>query len=235
MIQIGAAKLDPALAAQVRPKLGCTLQQVFGMGEGLLCLTRLDDPDELVLHTQGRPISPHDEILLVDEEGSPVPPGEPGILLVRGPYTTRGYYRSPELNARSFVDGWYNTGDIVRVTPEGYLVVSGREKDVINRGGEKINAEEIETFALDVPGIKHAAAVAMPDAELGEVVCLYVVTTKPVSLQDIHALMLAAGAARFKLPERLVVVDELPATGIGKVDKKALRADIASRQVSEAA
>ncbi|GAB3717151.1 (2,3-dihydroxybenzoyl)adenylate synthase [Amycolatopsis oliviviridis] len=230
MIQIGAAKLDPSLAAQVRPKLGCTLQQVFGMGEGLLCLTRLDDPDELILHTQGKPISPHDEIRLVDEEGAPVPPGEPGILLVRGPYTTRGYYRSPELNARSFVEGgWYNTGDIVRVTPEGYLVVSGREKDVINRGGEKINAEEIESFALELAGVKHAAAVAMPDPELGEVVCLYVVATDSVALKDVHDLMLAAGAARFKLPERLVVVDALPATGIGKVDKKALRADIAER------
>ncbi|MFD5094970.1 AMP-binding protein [Amycolatopsis thailandensis] len=132
MIQIGSAELDPSLAARVRPKLGCTLQQVFEVGEGLLCLTRLDDPDELILHTRGKPISPHDELRLVDDEGSPVAPGEPGILLVRGPYTARGYYRSPELNARSFADGgWYDTGEVVRLTPEGYLVVSEREKKAL--------------------------------------------------------------------------------------------------------
>ncbi|MGK4584664.1 (2,3-dihydroxybenzoyl)adenylate synthase [Kitasatospora sp. HPMI-4] len=232
LLQVGAARLAPADASRIGPELGCTLQQVFGMGEGLLCLTRPDDPAEVVLHTQGRPICPDDELRIVDEQGEPVPPGEPGALLTRGPYTLRGYYDSPELNARAFVgDGWYCTGDLVRRTPEGNLVVVGREKDVINRGGEKIHAEEVETFALLVEGVDQAAAVAMPDPELGETVCLFVVPApgRTVDVSEVRAVMLAAGVARFKLPERLVAVDALPVTAIGKVDKKALRTEAARR------
>lgn len=227
LLQVGAARLPDAVAGRIGPKLGCTVQQVFGMGEGLLCLTRPDDPAEVVHRTQGRPVSPDDEILLVDADGEPVPAGEPGVLLTRGPYTPRGYYRSPELNARAFVgDGWYCTGDVVRQTADGNLVVVGREKDVINRGGEKITAEEIETFAGKVDGVREAAAVAMPDARLGEAVCLFVVpaTGRQVDLAAVREVMLDAGLARFKLPERLVTVDALPMTGVGKIDKKALRA-----------
>ncbi|PWU52123.1 2,3-dihydroxybenzoate-AMP ligase [Micromonospora globispora] len=235
LLQVGAARLPGAVAGQIGPKLGCTLQQVFGMGEGLLCLTRLDDPAEVVQHTQGRPISPDDEILVVDADGEPVPPGEPGVLLTRGPYTPRGYYRAPELNARAFVgDGWYCTGDVVRQTADGSLVVVGREKDVINRGGEKITAEEVETFAGKVDGVSQAAAVAMPDAQLGEAVCLFVVpaTGRQVDLADVREVLLDAGLARFKLPERLVTIDAMPMTGVGKVDKKALRAHV-SRLLDE--
>ncbi|KZB87455.1 (2,3-dihydroxybenzoyl)adenylate synthase [Amycolatopsis regifaucium] len=230
VVQVGAARLSAEDAEEIGPKLGCRLQQVFGMGEGLLCVTRLDDPPEIVNHTQGRPISEDDELRVIDEEGRPVPPGEPGVLLVRGPYTPRSYYRSPEIDARSFVDdGWYHTGDIVRRTPDGYLIITGREKDLINRGGEKISAEEIETFALQLDGVTHAAAVAMPDRELGEQVCLFVVVTEgtKVELADVWSVMIAAESAKFKLPARLVTIDALPLTPIGKVDKKALRADIA--------
>lgn len=232
LLQVGASRLADSVASEIGPKLGCTLQQVFGMSEGLLCLTRLDDPAEVINHTQGRPICPDDEIRVVDEEGVPVAEGVPGVLLTRGPYTTRGYYRSPELNAQAFVDdGWYCTGDVVRRTPDGNLIVAGRVKDVINRGGEKINAEEIENFAHQVDGVRYAAAVAMPDRELGEVVCLFVVPVagKRVDLADVRAVMTDVGLARFKLPERLVTVDTLPRTAIGKVDKKALRTDINKR------
>ncbi len=236
LLQVGAARLSPTVAGQIGPALGCRLQQVFGMGEGLLCLTRLDDPPEVVHHTQGRPISPDDEIRVVDEAGAPVAPGEPGVLLTRGPYTLRGYYRSPELDAVAFVgDGWYHTGDVVRQTPDGNLVVAGREKDLINRGGEKISAEEIEGFALRLDGVDHAAAVAMPDPELGERVCLFVVPTagRLVEVAEVRAVMLAAGLASFKLPERLFAVGSLPTTPLGKVDKKALRADVARRLDTE--
>ncbi|GHG45674.1 (2,3-dihydroxybenzoyl)adenylate synthase [Streptomyces griseocarneus] len=236
LVQVGAARLTPEAARRVKPVLGCTLQQVFGMAEGLLCLTRLDDPDEVVHHTQGRPISPDDEIRIVGEDGEPVAPGEPGVLLARGPYTARSYYDSPATDARSFTeDGWYRTGDIVRRGPGGNLVVTGREKDVVNRGGEKINAEEVEAFALRARGVAHAAAVAMPDAELGERVCLFVVPdgTGRVDLADVRAVMLAAGVASFKLPERLFTLPSLPMTPIGKVDKKALRADAVRRIETE--
>lgn len=232
VVQVAGSRLPDHVARQVTPILGSALQQAYGMAEGLLCLTRLDDGPEVTCHTQGRPICPDDELLIVDEEGRPVPPGEPGALLTRGPYTPRGYYRAGELNARSFTrDGWYRTGDVVRQRPDGNLIVSGRDKDVINRGGEKVSAEEVENFAHQLNGVSLAAAVAMPDAELGERVCLYIVPNpgRTVALADVRAVMERAGVAHFKLPERLVLTDALPVTAVGKIDKKALRADIGQR------
>jgi len=236
VLQVGGARLADEMAHRVRPVLGCTLQQVFGMAEGLLNYTRLDDADDVICETQGRPMCPDDELRVVDEAGDDVPAGEAGVLLTRGPYTPRGYYRAAEHNARAFTaDGWYRTGDIVRIRPDGNLVVEGRDKDMINRGGEKISAEEVENLAYQLAAVSLAAAVAMPDQELGERVCLYVVphAGAEVTLEEVQAAMRAAGAARFKLPERLVVVDELFTTKVGKIDKKALRADIAARLEAE--
>lgn len=232
LVQVSGSRIPDEMAQRMAPVLGCELQNGYGMGEGLMCLTRPGDPTDVICHTQGRPICPDDELMLVDEEGGPIIDGEAGILLTRGPYTPRGYYRAPEANAKSFVgDGWYDTGDIVRLRPDGNLVVEGRQKDVINRGGEKISAEEIENFAY-LSGAGLAAAVAMPDRELGERVCLYVVGGS-VDLDELRARMRSAGVAAFKLPERLVLADTLPFTPVGKVDKKALRADIAGRLAAE--
>jgi len=202
------------------------------MAEGLLNYTRLDDPEEIICTTQGRPLSPADEVRLVDEHDRDVPDGEPGLLLTRGPYTLRGYYRAAEHNARSFTaDGWYRSGDICRRTPEGNLVVEGRDKDMINRGGEKISAEEIENLVYRLPAVSQVAAVAMPDAVLGERVCLYVVPRAgaELTLEQVRQSIEDLGVARYKLPEHLVLTDSLPATKVGKIDKKALRADIAER------
>jgi 2,3-dihydroxybenzoate-AMP ligase len=232
VLQVGGARIADELARQVEPVLGARLQQVFGMAEGLLNYTRLDDPDEVIYATQGRPLSPADEVRLVDEQDRDVPDGEPGLLLTRGPYTLRGYYRAAEHNARSFTaDGWYRSGDICRRTPEGNLIVEGRDKDMINRGGEKISAEEIENLAYRLPAVSQVAAVAMPDAVLGERVCLYVVprTGADLTLEQVRRSMEDLGVARYKLPEHLVLTDSLPATKVGKIDKKALRADIAQR------
>ncbi len=232
VLQVGGARLADELARRVGPVLGVRLQQVFGMAEGLLNYTRLDDPEEVICTTQGRPLCPDDEVRLVDEFDRDVAPGEAGSLLTRGPYTPRGYYRAPEHNARAFTaDGWYRSGDICRFTADGNLIVEGRDKDMINRGGEKISAEEVENLVYQLPGIRQVAAVAMPDAKLGERVCVYVVAqaSHDVTLDGIRAGMHAAGVARFKLPEHLVLVDELATTKVGKVDKKALRADIAAR------
>ncbi|MBN9109327.1 MAG: AMP-binding protein [Pseudonocardia sp.] len=233
VLQVGGARIADELARKVRPVLGATLQQVFGMAEGLLNYTRLDDPDDVVCATQGRPVSAGDEVRLVDENDVDVPEGEPGSLLTRGPYTPRGYYRAAEQNARAFTaDGWYRSGDICRRTSGGNLVVEGRDKDMINRGGEKISAEEVENLVYQqVPAVGQVAAVAMPDPDLGERVCLYVVPRPgtTVTLEEIRDAIGRLGVARFKLPEHLVVVDELVATKVGKIDKKALRLDIAAR------
>jgi salicylate---CoA ligase len=202
----------------------------------LLCYTRLDDPLESVCTTQGRPMCPDDEVRLVDEQDRDVPEGQPGSLLTRGPYTPRGYYRAAEQNARAFTaDGWYRSGDICRRTAQGNLVVEGRDKDMINRGGEKISAEEVEGLIYQLLTVSQVAVVAMPDNELGERVCAYVVPRPEtnVGLADLRAALDGHGVARFKWPERLVLVEELPLTKVGKVDKKALRADIAQRQAEE--
>jgi 2,3-dihydroxybenzoate-AMP ligase len=232
VLQVGGARIADALARRVRPVLGATLQQVFGMAEGLLNYTRLDDPEEIICATQGRPLCPDDEVRLVDEQDRDVPDGAPGLLLTRGPYTPRGYYRAAEQNARAFTeDGWYRSGDICRWTPDGNLIVEGRDKDMINRGGENVSAEEVENLVYQLPAVRQVAAVAMPDPELGERVCVYVVPRPgaSVTLAEIRAALELAEVARFKLPEELVTVPELPMTKVGKIDKKALRADIATR------
>ena len=136
------------------------------MAEGLLNYTRLDDPDDVVCTTQGRPMCPDDEVRLVDELDQDVPDGEPGSLLTRGPYTPRGYYRAAEQNARAFTaDGWYRSGDIVPSHAGGNLVVEGRDKDMINRGGEKISAEEVENLVYRLPEV--AASRRRRDARRG--------------------------------------------------------------------
>jgi 2,3-dihydroxybenzoate-AMP ligase len=235
VIQVGGSRLPDEIAYKVKPVLGATLQQVFGMAEGLINTTRLDDPEDVICTTQGRPVSEADEIRIVDEAGNDLPDGVAGAILTRGPYTPRGYYRAPEANARAFTpDGWYASGDIVERRPDGNLIVQGRDKDMINRGGEKISAEEIESLVYRIEDVTMAAAIAMPDPVLGEKLCLYI-TVKPgteVTLEQIQHLLRRTGVAAFKIPEHLVVVDELPTTKVGKINKKDLRADIAERLAS---
>jgi 2,3-dihydroxybenzoate-AMP ligase len=232
LLQVGGARLADEVARRIRPVLGATLQQVFGMAEGLLNYTRPDDPEDVLCTTQGRPLSPGDEVRIVDEADRDVPDEVPGSLLTRGPYTPRGYYRAEEQNARAFTpDGWYRSGDIVRRRADGNLVVEGRDKDMINRGGEKISAEEVENLVYRLPEVAQVAAVAMPDPDLGERVALYVVLRSgaTLTLDDVRAAMARADVARYKWPERLEVVDELLTTKVGKIDKKALREDLATR------
>ncbi len=232
LLQVGGARLAPELARRVRPVLGATLQQVFGMAEGLVNYTRLDDPEEVVAETQGRPMSGGDEIRIVDTSGQPVAPGEMGELETRGPYTPRGYFRAPEHNARAFTpDGWYRCGDVVRRHPSGNLVVEGRSKDIINRGGEKISAEEVENLVYGLPAVARCAAVAMPDPGLGERVCACVVLRPghTLRLEEVERAFREGGVAKFKTPERLEVLDELPLTNVGKIDKNALREYVAVR------
>ena len=232
VLQVGGARIADELARRIEPVLGARLQQVFGMAEGLLNYTRLDDPADVICGTQGRPLCPADEIRLVDENDQDVPAGAPGSLLTRGPYTPRGYYRAASQNERAFTaDGWYRSGDICRLTAEANLIVEGRDKDMINRGGENISAEEVENLLYRIPEVSEVAAVAMPDPALGERVCVYVVVKAGagLTLERVRSSLEDLGVARYKFPERLVLVPELPATKVGKIDKKALRADIARR------
>ncbi|MEU6993154.1 (2,3-dihydroxybenzoyl)adenylate synthase [Streptomyces sp. NPDC046465] len=228
VLLVGGAKFSEEAARRVKPALDCTLQQVFGMAEGLVNYTRLDDSAETIVTTQGRPISPDDEIRVVDDEDNDLPVGETGHLLTRGPYTIRGYWKAPEHNARSFtVDGFYRTGDVVRLTETGHIVVEGRAKDQINRGGEKIAAEEVENHILAHPSVHDANVVAEPDAYLGERTCAYVVLragTEPLKPAAIRKFVRERGLAAYKVPDRVEFVEVFPHTGVGKISKKDLRA-----------
>ncbi|MFG2718373.1 (2,3-dihydroxybenzoyl)adenylate synthase [Streptomyces sp. NPDC048416] len=229
LLQVGGSVLPTELARDLGPGLGCTLQQVYGMAEGLLNYTRPGDLAPVLRETQGRPVSEADEILVVDGEGRPVPRGATGELLTRGPYTPRGYYRAPQHNQRAFTpDGWYRTGDLVRWHPSGNLVVEGRLKDLVNRGGEKVSIDEVEDLVRAVPGVADAAALALPDPALGERVgvCVIPAEGRRPTLETIHAFFAARGVAAFKRPELLHLVAEFPLTPIGKVDRRTLREHI---------
>jgi 2,3-dihydroxybenzoate-AMP ligase len=228
VLQVGGARLHGTHAREIAAALGCTIQQVYGMAEGLLCFTRLDDPPEVIEWTQGRPASPGDECRLTDETGNDAAPGEPGELLVRGPYTIRAYLASKEINDAAFAPGgWYRTGDVVRPHPSGNFVVEGRRKDFINAGGEKVSAEEVEELTETHPAVRQAAAVAAPNELFGEEVCVFVTPRTPgtedLTLHELRRHLTSQGIAPYKLPARLHIVPDLPQTPVGKVDKAALR------------
>ncbi|MUK51029.1 (2,3-dihydroxybenzoyl)adenylate synthase [Aliivibrio fischeri] len=224
LIQVGGAKLCESDALAMQRGFPNKLQQVFGMAEGLICCTRIGDAIEVITQTQGRPISLLDEIKIVDNKGVQVLQGEDGELLTRGPYTLRGYYRAQQHNQRSFSkDGFYCSGDKVKIDENGNIIVTGRIKDVVNRGGETIVCDEVEGYLLSHPDILHVAVIGIPDPDMGELVAAAIVTSsQSLSLIELKAFLLAQGIAKFKLPERLQVMSDLPLTAVGKIDKKIL-------------
>ena len=225
VIMNGGAKLVPELRRRVEQRFGCMFQESFGTGEGLLNMTRLDDPPEIRFTSSGRPISPADEIRLVDEQGNDVPDGAVGELICRGPYTVHGYYNAPDKDRAAYTnDGYYRMGDMVRRVG-GNLFVEGRLKDIINRGGEKISCEEVENYILGHPKIKNVCIVAMPDATFGEKACAFVIPVagETIDLDEIKRFLLGRNIAKFKLPERLTVVNEFPISPAGKILRRELR------------
>lgn len=232
VVQVGGSRMTADEARFLLEKLTPGLSQIFGMAEGMLSFTRPGDPVDLVEHTQGRPMSPHDEMRVVDENGAEVAPGEEGELLVRGPYTLNGYYRAEEANARSFSpDGFYRTGDRVRIFADGpragYVEVTGRIKDVIHRGGETVSAPDLEAHLIAHPAIHAAAAVALPDEFLGETICAAVVFHgTPITLAELNRYLDDRGVSAHARPDRIAPMDTLPRTAVGKVDKKQVIAQV---------
>ncbi len=226
VIQSGGQRLQPEIRLRARALIpGVFVQENFGMAEGLLMFVRRDDPEEVQLETVGRPVSPDDEVRLVDDEDNEVPDGEVGELLARGPYTLRGYFGVPEYNARAFTtDGFYRSGDLMRRHPSGAYMVEGRKKDLINRGGEKISAEEIENLILQHPAVQNVACIPMPDPVLGERMCACVVlrTGQTLTFEELVQFLSGKEIAKHKLPERLEVLPDLPLSTFGKVSKKTL-------------
>ncbi|MFZ0459090.1 MAG: AMP-binding protein [Rhodoplanes sp.] len=231
----GGVKLAPELRARIERRFHCIYQESYGTGEGLINMTRLDDPEEIRLTSSGRPVSPGDEIKVVDERGRELPDGAIGELACRGPYTIRGYYRAPTATAAAYTaDGFYRMGDAVRKRGDN-LYVEGRLKDLINRGGEKISCEEVENHLLAHPRIKNACVVAMPDPVYGEKACAFVMLTSEgeLPLDEIKSFLLAHRIAKFKLPERLEVVSSFPTSPAGKILRRELRRMIEAKLVAE--
>jgi 2,3-dihydroxybenzoate-AMP ligase len=233
LIQSGGQRMQPEVRLRTRELFrNAFVQENFGMSEGLLMFVRATDPPEVQLETCGRPVCPDDEVKLIDDEGREVADGEVGELACRGPYTLRGYFGVPEYNARQFTpDGFYRSGDLMRRHASGNYVVEGRKKDLINRGGEKISAEEIENLVLMHPAVVNVACVPMPDPALGERMCAYVILRPgtTLTLKELTGFLQQQEIARFKLPERLEIVDEFPVSTFGKVSKKLLAERIAAK------
>jgi len=237
VIQSGGQRLQPEVRRRTKELIpSVTVQENFGMAEGMLMFVRFEDPEDVRMETVGRPISPDDEVRLVDDEDNEVAPGEVGEFLARGPYTLRGYYRAPEHNARAFTsDGFYRSGDLMRRHPSGNYLVEGRKKDLINRGGEKISAEEIENLILTHPAVQNVACVPMPDPILGERMCACIIlrSGRTLTLEELVAFLADQEIARHKLPERLEIMEEFPMSPFGKVSKKDLTEKIALKLKEE--
>ena len=231
VVQNGGARLAPELRDRLRREVGCVPQEIYGTAEGLINMTRLTDSDDLLLESSGAPVSEWDEIAVLDDRERVVPDGELGELVTRGPYTIRGYYNAPDINAQAFTaEGFYRMGDIVRKRGR-YVYSEGRRKDLINRGGEKISCDEVENLIFQLPQVREVSLVAMPDPVFGEKACACVVLQPGTELTfvDLIAHLRAQQIASFKLPERLEIMASFPISPAGKILKRELREIVAQR------
>ncbi len=237
VIQNGGARLAPELRRRVRQEFGCRFQEIYGTGEGLLNMTRLDDDEELVLSSSGAPVSDDDEIRVVDDQGRDLPDGQSGELICRGPYTIRGYYDDPDADAKGFTaDGFYRMGNVAHKLGR-YVYTEGRKKDVINRGGEKISSEEVENLILAHAKVENVCIVAMPDEVYGERACAFVVpkVDQTIGFRELIDFLSSQQIAKFKLPERLELVNGFPLSPAGKILRRELRAIIERKLAVERA
>lgn len=234
---ISGATHPPPLIYRMRDLFGCTPITLWGMTETYRgTVTRLDDPMETIATTVGG-CRPGWEMVALDDAGRILPPGEPGELCVRGSMLFREYLKSPEVMAESFTsDGWFKTGDLAAVDERGYVRITGRIKDLIRRGGVSISPREIEDIFYAHPKVRDCALVAMPDDRLGERPCLFAVLQPgaDLSLDELRQFLDAKGIAKYKWPERLEFIDELPLNAARKVRKNLLRDRIAARLAEEA-
>jgi 2,3-dihydroxybenzoate-AMP ligase len=235
--QSGGQRLQPEVRRRTYDLVpNVFVQENFGMAEGMLFFAEKHHEESVRMETVGFPVCEDDEVRIVDEEDRVVPFGEVGEMCCRGPYTLRGYFGTPEHNARAFtVDGFYRTGDLMRQHPSGAFLVEGRKKDLINRGGEKISAEEIENLVLTHSAVKNVAIVAMPDPVLGEKMCACIIPAvgETLDLEELIKHLESFELARFKLPERLELMEDFPLSPFGKVSKKILVEDIAAKLDAE--
>lgn len=229
-IMLGGARVHEDFVKSVVEKLKVSLHPGYGSTEGPGTFPRRYDPLEVASNTYGRGICPYDIYKIIDEKGHPLPWGQEGEIVFRGPCVFTGYYKSSdEENRQVFApDGFHYTGDIGKFDQHGNIMITGRKKDIIRRGSESISAPEVEALIMRHTKVIRAAALGMPDPRLGERICAYVQPAKGenIGFDELISFLKSQGASTFYLPERLEVVDELPLTAMDKVDKKKLREDI---------
>jgi acyl-CoA synthetase len=230
----GGEALPYRPATQFEKLTGAKILQFYGSNEtGILSATTLDDSQPRRLRTAGR-IVPEMSVRLFDGDHDVTEEGH-GQPACRGPATSLGYLGGTDHDKLFTRDGWMRMGDICAIDADGYLSVTGRTSDFILRGGKNISAAQVEDAATVHPAIAVAAAVAMPDPVFGEKVCLYteLVDSQAIDLPGLVEFLLAAGVSKELLPERLIVIDELPRSSGGKIAKGRLREDIQARMEAE--
>jgi len=232
-IYAGGAPSPPDLVMSVREKLGCAFVNAFGSSEGTNSMTRLDDDVAVICNTVGVRCCPYETYKIIDADGNELLPNTVGEFVSKGPGIFTGYFGAAEDNRKIFTpEGFLRTGDLAKIDEAGCITITGRIKDIILRGGENISAVEIENLISMHQQVEAVAVIGMPDKELGERICAYVQTHRGpgvLAFEDIIAFLKSKGASVLQLPERVVFVDSLPLTKVGKADKKALREDIRQR------
>ena len=235
--------ISPRNAAGLSRITGSRVFHIFGMTEGVIMFAREGDCAQVLETSVGRPVSAHDEVKIVmPGTETPVADGQPGEALFRGPYTIRGYYRSEEEDVSRFTpDGFYRSGDLMSsrvIEGRRYYFFCGRIKDVIDRGGEKINAQEVENVLNGHPAVQVCSVVGMPDKVYGERVCACVMIRPgqgAFTLQALCEWLQEQGLAKFKWPERLEIFEEFPLSASGKLSKPVLKQAVLDRLAQDAA
>lgn len=230
LVQLGGAMCTADVIHAVAEEMGCVPQQIYGMGEGLVYATYPQDSLDFILKYQGINTSAYDSVKVVDEAGNPVPDGEFGELIAKGPNIATAYYKNDEANRVKFTaDGYYRTGDRVCLVEGKYLQVVGRIDDMINRAGEKIFPAELEMHLRQCSGVREAAVFGIPDPALGSRIAAFVICDEDTSGAAIRRELIAAGLASFKIPDDIFFKDAFPLTSVKKIDKHALKQEAEER------
>jgi non-ribosomal peptide synthetase component E (peptide arylation enzyme) len=232
----GGAYAPPELIQTICRRFGCQFYSIYGMTEGAGTITRSTDSPEVIANTVGKGMCPYDEYKIMDDTGNEMPLGMEGEVVARGPSIISGYYKSEEEDKLVFTrNGFFRTGDMGRFDPMGNLIITGRKKDIIRRGGETIIPFEIEQLISEHPKVSQTVVVGMPDARLGERICAYVqpLPGEKITFEQLISFLEEEGASKMLLPERLELLEELPLTPMQKVDKQALRQNIARKLKQE--
>ncbi len=225
----GGGASHPDLIKKIVKDLKITFHNGYGATEGMTTITHSTDDIETICNTVGRPTCPYDNYKVVDQNGKDLPSGKAGELVIKGPGVFTGYYNNKEENKKVFTkDGFFRTGDVAMIDGKGYIKLTGRIKEMINRGGESISATQIEKLIVCHQNVASAAVIAMPDPVMGERVCAYIQpkTGTKLSFEEIISFLKGQKASVLQLPERIEFITQMPYTGAEKIDKKSLRADI---------